>query len=297
MEDNNDLIKHVQFQKWEANGIVLSQGNLSYSKKGKINSSNANDTVRLHIGLKGDYSFHYKEINGSFNLIGGHHNIMYSNGINLEVENRTDEIETFGIEFSKELFLEISEDSDPFINSFCESILNNESVILSDNWGSITSDIQSVIDEIKFNPYTGKLQEIFLFAKSLELLVLCIDNYVSKNKKSYTFIKSDLDKEKLIQVRDFINTQYKSPPSLSELSKLVGLNEFKLKNGFKELFGSTIFNYIRNKRLLLAKNSLENDGISISEAAYEYGYSSPQHFSLQFKKQFGITPKSVQKTP
>ena len=102
---------------------------------------------------------------------------------------------------------------------------------------------------------------------------------------------------KLIEAKELLNTRIDNPPTIVELSKLTGINEYKLKKGFKELFGTTIFGYIHHSRMSLAKRLLLGTDKSAKEIAYETGYSSPQHFSNAFKKQFGITPNNVRNNP
>ena len=155
--------------------------------------------------------------------------------------------------------------------------------------------IQSSIDETILNPYQGSLRNIFLLAKSIELLVLCVDNYKRVGEKDYIWLKSNEDKERVIAARDFINSRVEKPPNLSEIARAVGINEFKLKKGFKEMFHSTIFGYLTEKRLNMARQFLLDTRKSLTEIAYELGYSSPQHFNSQFRKRFGNTPNSVRK--
>ena len=84
-----------------------------------------------------------------------------------------------------------------------------------------------------------------------------------------------------------------TPPSLLELSKIVGVNEYKLKRGFKEMFGDTVFGYLSGARLEIAKNDLLKSKKSVSEISSELGYSAVQHFSNAFKKKFGFSPAKL----
>ena len=72
---------------------------------------------------------------------------------------------------------------------------------------------------------------------------------------------------------------------------------FKLKKGFKELFGTTVFGFVHLKRMNFAKDLLLNSDKSSKEIAFEAGYSSPQHFNKAFKKEFKITPDRIRNTP
>ena len=111
------------------------------------------------------------------------------------------------------------------------------------------------------------------------------------------FIKTEKDKRKLIEAKELLASKLDNPPTIVELSKLVGINEYKLKKGFKELFGTTIFGFIHDSRMSLAKRLLLGTDKSAAEIAYEAGYNSPQYFSNAFKKKFGVTPNSVRKNP
>ena len=284
-------------QNWNFNKIAMSYATSVYDKSLSIEAKNDRDTVRMHFGLRGDYSFKYKNINKSYDLIGGHHNIMYSDGINLEIRNKTSEIDTFGIEFPKDLFIHFAEGGDDLLKSFSEKIINGNNSIISESWGTMDSKIQGIIDEILINPYSGSLQNIFLFAKTLELLVLCVDNYKRQGESTAQYLKNKIDKAKIIAARDLINTRFSNPPNLSEIAREVGINEFKLKKGFKELFNSTVFGYMMDKRLNLANKMLEDTDKAISEISYEMGFSSPQHFSTTFKNRFGISPNTVRNNP
>ncbi len=282
---------------WIINDIVVGHRVSTFDEFGIQSASNDNALVRLHFGIRGDYRFTYHQLDQSFDLVGGHHNLLYSNGIDLEVENKSNLIETFGISFPPETFISLVKDIDPAINAFIDKVLKGRSVIFSKEWGSINSVIQQTIDDIILNPYCGKMQELFLLAKVLELLVLCLENYRSTSQKTFRFIKNNVDKEKVIRARDYVNERLSDPPNLSEVSKKVGLNEFKLKHGFKETFGETLFEYLTQRRLNLARIYLQSSEKTIAEISEDLGYSSPQHFHNQFKKRFGHTPNYVRKNP
>jgi len=150
-----------------------------------------------------------------------------------------------------------------------------------------------VINQIINHPYKGDLQQLFLLSKSIELLVLCAESCDRAMQQKPEFIKMPADKEKLIAVRDLINDRLDCPPNLSEIARTVGLNEYKLKRGFKELFHTTVFGYLAEQRLLLARQYLQDTKKTAAEIGAELGYSTPQHFNNAFKKRFGGTPRSA----
>lgn len=282
---------------WFCDNIKLTHSISKYQKLGKFSIRNNTDLIRLHFGLKGNYEFSYKQLDKSFDLIGGHHNIMYSNGFDIEVENKTFEIETFGIQFPKELFINLTQNANDQIKRFSENILLGKGDLLSQNWGAIDYSIEQVIRQIINCNYSNEIKKMFLLSKSIELLVLTAESYSDSDNKKKIFIKNKSDKEKIIAVRDLINERLNCPPNLSEIAKAIGLNEYKLKLGFKEVFNNTVFEYLTEQRLNIAMQYLKDTQKTSSEIAYSLGYATPQHFNNAFKKKFGFTPNSVRKNP
>jgi AraC-like DNA-binding protein len=131
----------------------------------------------------------------------------------------------------------------------------------------------------------------------VELLVLCAEAYTAATQKKEAFIKSKTDKERIIAVRDLVIEKADSPPNLSSIARAVGLNEYKLKRGFKEMFNTTVFGYLTEQRLYLAQRYLRDTQKTASEIALQLGYATPQHFNNAFKKKFGFTPASVRNNP
>jgi AraC family transcriptional activator of pyochelin receptor len=259
-------------------------------------SSSATDVVRLHIGLKGNYSFYYRQLDRDFHLIGGHHNILYSRDFDMTVDPRTAELETFGVQFPRETFLRFTHDASDLLKTFADRLVSGNSAMLSEHWGAVDPAIEQVVRQIINNPYKGDLERLFLLSKSIELLVLCAESCHQADREAPGFVKDPRDKEKIIAVRDLINKRLDSPPNLSEIARTVGLNEYKLKRGFKETFRTTVFGYLTEQRLLLARQYLCDTRKTAAEIAFELGYSTPQHFNNAFKKRFGATPDSIRPT-
>ena len=283
---------------WEFDGIRMGHALSRFHGLTAFNASSPNtDVVRLHIGLKGNYSFHYNQLDTDFHLIGGHHNIMYSKDFDMTVENRTLELETFGVQFPRDTFLGFTQNANDLLKDFGDHIASGKPVLLSNQWGAVDPPIQQVVYQIINNHYSGDLQRLFLLSKSIELLVLCAESCSLALNKKQEFVRTPADKEKIIAVRDLINQRITDPPSFTQISRSVGLNEYKLKRGFKEIFNTTVFGYLTEQRLLLAHQFLKDTQKTAAEISFELGYSTPQHFNNVFKKRFGLTPDSVRKNP
>lgn len=97
----------------------------------------------------------------------------------------------------------------------------------------------------------------------------------------------------LREARDIIHDCISDPPSISELSRRVMLNEYKLKNGFREMYGKTIYAYVRELRMKNARELLENRDLSIGQIASEVGYANFSHFTRAFRKTYGVNPSDL----
>jgi AraC family transcriptional regulator, transcriptional activator of the genes for pyochelin and ferripyochelin receptors len=255
------------------------------------------DVVRLHFGMRGNYSFTHRQLGRSFDLIGGHHNLMYSREFSIEVQPHSPELETFGVQFPKDLFIQFTQGASDALQRFSQDILDGKNVLFSEQWGAIDPGMETVIQQIIHCSYAGDLKRLFLLSKSIELLVLSADACSQSAARNALFIKTHIDKEKIIAARDLVNLRVDDPPNLSEIALAVGLNEYKLKRGFKETFHTTVFGYLSEQRLQRAWRHLLDTEKTAAEISAELGYATPQHFNNAFKKKFGRTPQSIRNNP
>lgn len=99
---------------------------------------------------------------------------------------------------------------------------------------------------------------------------------------------SEVDKIKELKL--YILERLENPPTITELAKISGINDFKLKAGFKQIFGTTIYGFIQSEKMSRAKRKLETGRFSVSEIAWDAGYTNVSHFIAAFKKHYGVTP-------
>ena len=153
-------------------------------------------------------------------------------------------------------------------------------------------NMQNAVDKIFTNTYEGPARSLFLKSQVTELLSHFFAKVSTLEKDNNTSIK-DKDREKLYQAREILSKNMETPPSISELSRLIGLNDFKLKKNFKELFGFPVYKYLQNERLIKAHDLLSSQDVSIQEAAWSVGYESLSSFSNAFIKKYGFRPSEV----
>lgn len=102
------------------------------------------------------------------------------------------------------------------------------------------------------------------------------------------------DVTRLQSVKDFLRENFLDQHlSLGLLCRRFGLNEFKLKRGFKQLFGNTVFGYVQEMRMKTARRLIIEEKRNVNEVADFLGYSSPNHFSAAFKRLYGFPPAKL----
>ncbi|GGD84033.1 helix-turn-helix transcriptional regulator [Paenibacillus nasutitermitis] len=125
--------------------------------------------------------------------------------------------------------------------------------------------------------------------KILELMSRAFRSFHPSGRPASTRL-SRSDMAKIAEAREIMLARMTDPPSLLELSRFIGLNDNKLKFGFKEMYGTTLFGYLKEQRLETAYHLLQNSGTSVIEAALAVGYSNPGYFAEAFRNKFGINP-------
>lgn len=131
---------------------------------------------------------------------------------------------------------------------------------------------------------------IFFQAKVLEILSLYFAHRIP-DSEACPFLNDQETVRKIKMAKDYLLKNMEAPPSLPELARLAGLNEYQLKVGFREVYGNSVFGFLLDHRLDYARELLDTGELQVNEVAYKVGYSNTSHFIAAFRKKFGITPK------
>ncbi|MGD8780889.1 MAG: AraC family transcriptional regulator [Ignavibacteria bacterium] len=151
-----------------------------------------------------------------------------------------------------------------------------------------TLEMKTVIEHIKKATDMGTIASFYIETKIQELLALQmqqINNINCSNCKYYKHYQ-----EQLNEARNLIETHYRTPPTIAQLAQHVGMSETVLKSNFKNCFGTTIYGYLFNYRMSIAKTLLSDVSMTIMEIAFKTGYEHPSHFTTAFKRKYGISP-------
>jgi AraC-like DNA-binding protein len=150
-----------------------------------------------------------------------------------------------------------------------------------------------VMQAIRHCAFQGLMRYVFMESKMMELFVLQMEHLKAIQAAAPKEKWSQADKERLFAVKEYIEKAYLEPVTLKELTYRFGLNEFKLKKGYKHFFQTTVFGDIHRLRMLKARELLLEKQMNVSEVAYFIGYHNIGSFSAEFKKRFGYTPREL----
>lgn len=157
---------------------------------------------------------------------------------------------------------------------------------------SITLGEQRILQQILRWPYQGITRQFYLEAKVLELLALHFDQMLTTSS-AVPLPNSDIDR--IYQAQSILVQNMANPPSLLELARRVHLNDRKLKEGFRQVFGTTVFGYLYHHRMQQAQKLLQESNMTVQETAKYVGYASRSSFVAAFKKYFKAAPSSYLK--
>lgn len=283
----------LRAKQWLFDGIKILYSETDLDKPAELDWKGDTELVTMHFNLQGKTSIRQDGMGNSFELKGNQHNLFY--GTKAEGKMKFDELrmKSFMIQFEKDSFLSISKDGNESLKQFADKIVSGTPVAFSNANLNIDLSLQTSIHSILNCDYSGGLKRLFLLSKTIELLVLQAESFHNFQNSKSGYIKHDYDKERIVFARDYLVKNMESPPTLVELAKIAGINEYKLKRGFKEMFNQTAFSYLSDLRLELAKNDLLEGKKQATEIAFELGYCSLQHFSKAFKKKYSISPSQV----
>lgn len=156
--------------------------------------------------------------------------------------------------------------------------------------GAMTAAMVAALHQLVQSPHAGGLKRLYLESKALELIALLLE-HTAQPLPSDPILKPD-DVQRIHQARDILIAEAADPPSLLELARRVGLNDYALKRGFRHVFGTTAFGFLHQHRLEQARQLLDQGDLNVSEVARAVGFSDRSYFAAAFCKKFGLNPRA-----
>ncbi|OPJ60798.1 helix-turn-helix domain-containing protein [Clostridium chromiireducens] len=172
-------------------------------------------------------------------------------------------------------------------------------------------EITEVIRQLQSLANKNSLNGLYLESKILECIAILINEVTNSPENAFTnqinygninignnrIIKlTSSDISAIQKAHDILSKNYCEPPSIEALSKMVFLNEQKLKAGFSKYYHMSIGEYTNHIKMTIAANLLSTTDLSIDDIASRVGYNYSANFSKMFKKTYGKTPLKFRRT-
>ncbi|MFT4986336.1 MAG: AraC family transcriptional activator of pyochelin receptor [Glaciecola sp.] len=244
--------------------------------------------IQFHFCLKGNCKFNFNNGNYTFDVIDKHSILLYNVNQKLPMNMlMMPKTALVSLIISIEKFHSLFSSEASYIHFLSEENRNQK---FYDN-SAISPDVMLVLNQLINTTVNSALKEMYVKGKVYELLSLQFNREENIDNNSCPFQVDDEYVVKIRKAKDIVIERMTSPPTLSELSNEVGLNIKKLKEGFKQIYGDTVFSFLFDYKMESARRLLESGKLNVNEVGLEVGYSSASHFIAAFKKKFGTTPK------
>ncbi|MEG0927203.1 helix-turn-helix transcriptional regulator [Chryseobacterium sp.] len=271
--------------------IHISFGNIALANKLQLYFESDFDTVEMHFALKGKSLAISENFQKTVQFDSYQHNIIYAHHMQGKMEFYGPDIHILEINLAPDFFKKFLPDHSGLFETFRNAIEKQHSSLIHPDHNRISLEMYQILNDITNCDRKGIFKRIYLEAKVSELLLLQLEQLF--HDESSTSSLSKKDEEKIYAVRDYIISNLNADCSLNDLAHQVGTNEFTLKKGFKELFGTTVFGFWNDIKMEQAKRLLLDSNMNISEVSDLIGYKNPRHFSAAFKRKYNVLPSKI----
>ena len=282
---------HMSNYQLTTGGLFLLHSVMQFDEPTNIHTDINGETITSHF-------IFYKNSSGKKVTSASHgfsrHNIRYipSTVSNHELTPNA-EYTYFMLVLSKAYYFSLIDRHSILHERFVRDIEKGQFTSFSNEDMAVTPEMRKVINDIRNCRQTGELKRLHTESKILELLMYQLEQLRKDAVPSKEEVFKTGDFERLEQARTILNERFVSPPTHKELAKEILLNEFKLRTGFKEYYGVTMYDYITRLRMEKAKRLLLDEKMSIYEVSGLSGFKHQANFSKAFKKYFGLLPSGV----
>jgi len=271
-------------------GVHIGIGNVRLAQQVVLGFESDFETIEMHFTFKGKSTACTSQFNQDVSFGAHSHNIIYTNGLSGIMQWESEDFHLCEINLRPEFFKRFLPKDHQLFDRFRQAVESGKSTLLHPEHYSINHQMYQVLDQIIQCDKKGIFKRLFLEAKVIELLLLQLEQFYGESPYQGSLKKQDIDK--IYAVRDYMLQNLDCTYSLVDLAHHVGTNEFVLKKGFKELFGTTVISFWTNEKMEHAKKLLVEKELNISEISDSIGYKNQRHFATAFKKKYGVSPST-----
>ncbi len=287
MESKNVADGSFQVLSLEEEFIILK---MQHEGPGKYPVQRAVDSsfIQFHFCLKGHAKFIFNEGRYALDVSDEQSLLLYNTQqdlpINLELNPRTWMISVImSIRKFHSLF---SREAD-YIHFL--SAENRDKKYYSQE--GVSPAIAVILSQVMSYNLHPSIKPLYLRAKVYELMALYFNRSEEYDMDQCPFLADEENVKRIRKAKEIIIARMAEPPTLAELADEIGLSLKKLKDGFKEVYGDSVYSFLFDYKMDYARKLLETNQYNVNEIGLKVGYSTSSHFIAAFKKKYGTTPK------
>jgi AraC-like DNA-binding protein len=159
------------------------------------------------------------------------------------------------------------------------------------NDSDVSPSMAIVLNQMFHYNLNPSIKNLYYKGKGYELLSLFFNRNEDPNAEQCPFLIDEENVLKIKKAKEIIIANMAEPPSLEALANQVGLTLKKLKMGFKQIYGDTVYGFLFDYKMDYARQLLDSGSYNVNEVGLKIGYSTGSHFIAAFKKKFATTPK------
>lgn len=178
----------------------------------------------------------------------------------------------------------IALNSDSKKYSMLESIFDGERAISAKSAGDIRTFVTMLMNELYTTP---EFNEDMIEMLILQIMIII---YRKREKREGNKNQSSFEGKAIYEVLRYIDLNLTEIKDIGTIAGELSYNKYYISHLFKEKLGITIYEYITERKLDIARTMLEEENASISEIAEKLNYESTQSFSKMFKRHTGVSP-------
>jgi AraC-like DNA-binding protein len=300
----------ARIHEWSFDGIEIRTTTAELHAETILHIQETLPRITLHFATRERSEGRYDRLDRQICYTSFEHNIMATPFVCGQVRFAPAErLNVCEIRFAPEYFARLLPENSTLFTELRRAIEQGNATVLGKTNFSLTPQMEGILRDIQTPARRGCLQKLYLEAKVLELFVVQTE-HIERQTDACTrcgLCMNDFsgglgtsarsERERLQDAFEIIQASFAHPPTLVELARKVGLNEFKLKRGFKQTFGTTVYGLVLRERMNKARELLlagdTQHPISITDIAEAVGYQHATHFTAAFKKHFGELPSTM----
>jgi AraC-like DNA-binding protein len=156
---------------------------------------------------------------------------------------------------------------------------------------AVTPAIAVVLSQMISYNLHPTIKKLYIKGKVYELISLYFNKNTDADLEQCPFLVDEDNVKRIRRAKELIIANMAEPPSLNELAQEVGLSLKRLKEGFKQIYGDSVYSFLFDYKMEYARRLLDSGQYNVNEIGLRIGYSTSSHFIAAFRKKYGTTPK------